>query len=132
MFPFLPESRVARSTRYEKPGKLPFVTVVDGVMRLVGRGDEELGVENIFVAVSNIIDSHRVHVMDVEARMDLVTLDAKITALITVDNPVSGPFPLPRGVEHLVEMTLKAESSVTNNTSQSEIPVAPEEVIKLS
>lgn len=61
-----------------------------------------------------LINPNRVHMMDKQLSMNLVTLNSQITTVIPVDNVVSNVSPLSRPVETLVEVSIEAESSYTD------------------
>jgi hypothetical protein len=48
----------------------------------------------MFVAMSNVADLHRVHVMYVETAVDLVTLYAEVTSVVPSNHVVSNLLPL--------------------------------------
>lgn len=87
---------------------------MDGVVGQLCRGDEKLWVEQIWVAVVEVLRRHRVHVMDVKTRRDVVSLDSEVAVVISDQNDAANALPLIRTVEALVVLTLEAESDVSD------------------
>lgn len=88
-----PQKCVARSTLDERPGKLLFVAIVNGVVRCVRYGYEKLRIEDVWILMTNVFDRHWVHVVDVNPSTNLVTIYAKITTEIASDDVLANVSP---------------------------------------
>jgi hypothetical protein len=71
----LPQFCVARSTFNEWSRQQAFIAIVYGVVRSLSNRDEELGIENAWVADYDFFNHHRIHVMNVDAVVNLITGD---------------------------------------------------------
>lgn len=91
-------------------------------MRIMSSCDQKVWIEKIFLARMNVIDSHRVHMMDKDLVMDLMPLDTEVTTVISHDNVVSELSPLPRSVESLVQPPVVAKSRDPDSSTKSEVP----------
>jgi len=116
-----PGIRIARGTLDEKPGKLPFVAVVNGHVGLMGRCDEKLGIKDPRFAILDILDCDGLQMMNVQPRVDLVSRNPKIAALIPKDYEPTNLFPLVRAVEELIEVSVRAEGDVSDAAEQLQI-----------
>jgi hypothetical protein len=121
VFPSLPQLRIARRTSDERPCKLSFVTVMDGVVSFVGSGDEELGIENVLVVVQDVLNPHRVHVVDDETMIHVVLGRGEIASHVSSNDVVSKVSPLLGCVETLVHPAISTEGLITNDTSQGQV-----------
>lgn len=97
---------------------------MNGVVGLVCRRDEKLWVEDAAVTVSDVLDAHRIHVVDDGTTRNIVAFDAEITAAIADDDVVTNLLPLSGGVELLVDPTIKPKGRVAHRASQREVAEA--------
>jgi hypothetical protein len=79
-------------------------------VRLVCRGDQKFRIEDVCIAVFDVIQIHGIHVVDDWTIIDLVTLNPQVTRLVSSDNMLSNQAPLSRRVETLVDIPLETES----------------------
>jgi hypothetical protein len=118
----LPEFRVTGTTFDERLWKEVLVAVVDGVVGLMGRRDQELGVENFRVASLDVLYRDGVEVVDVEATVNLVPLGPEVASEISSNNVMAKVAPLCRTVEALVEVALEPEGRKTDVSPKSQVP----------
>ena len=52
---------------------------MDGIVRSMIRGDEKIRIDDRGVPTQNLFFNHRVHVVDIDPVMDLITFDSQIT-----------------------------------------------------
>jgi hypothetical protein len=116
-----PQFRITGTTDNHSPRKKAFVAIVNGIVRLMCRADEELGIEDVRIAVFDVIRAHRVHVMNYDAIMDLKPGCSQVTTLISENYEVSEASPLGRAVERLVHPPFVTESGLSNLTSKRQI-----------
>jgi hypothetical protein len=114
----LPEVCVARCSFDERPGKLPFVAEVDGVMGLGRDAYEVLRVKDVLVEVHKVLDPDGVHVVDENTVVNAVPRNAQITSVITNYDLIPNRLPQLRPVEGLIEVTIEPESRGTELTTQ--------------
>src|SRR5690606_8937183 len=100
--PSLPELSVARKALNHRLRKKRLVSVVDCVMCSMRGRDEELRIENIVSPELNVLDRHRVEVMDVDPIVDLMALDSEIAPIVSDDDRAADVLPLTRSIEPLV------------------------------
>jgi hypothetical protein len=98
-----------------------FVTVVNCLMRLMGRRDEILRIEQNVCPFQKISLPDRVQMVNDDPAKYLVTLNAEVTAKVSCDHRISDLLPFKRPVKDLVHVTLKAESRFTNDTVEPKI-----------
>jgi hypothetical protein len=67
---------------------------MDGVVCSMRACDQEFWVENMIVAMDDVINRHRVHVVDMKLSMDLKTVNSQITAIVSDDYVRADLFPL--------------------------------------
>lgn len=99
------------------------VAVMDGIVGVVRRGDQELGIEYVIVAVNDVVGRHRVHVMDDDLVIDLIAFDAEVHTEISGDHIVTSLLPLSRSVESLVQITIEPESGLPDFTAEPEVGI---------
>jgi hypothetical protein len=102
--------------------KKPLVTVVDGVMGVVRCSDEILGVDDAFVTVYDLCDSHRIHVMDDDLVVNVEAFDPEVASIVPNDYVVANVLPLSRPVEPLIDPTIKPERRFPDLPMQSQVP----------
>lgn len=101
-------------------------------MSVVGCRDEVFRIKNAGVPESNIFGVHRIHVMDDEFGMDLVSFDSEVTTVVSSDHVVPNLSPFGRGVELLVDVAIEPERRVTDPSSKGEVAVTSYERVDLS
>src|SRR3954452_5004812 len=116
-----PRRRVSRSAFDRSTRNKADVAIVNRVVRPMRGGNQELGVKNPRFASDQIIGGNRVHVMNQQLSIDLVTRYAEITCLASEYDVVTSLFPFTRPVESLVQPPGKAEGSRTNFTRHGEV-----------
>lgn len=109
---------------YERLWEETLIAVMDGIVSSVRRCDEILWVENIVITMSDVIRRHRVHMMDDDPIIDLITFDSQIQTLITGNHLVTNMLPLSGSVESLIHVTLEAKSRSSNLSSELEIVIS--------
>lgn len=91
---------------------------MQGVMRGVAGRDEEIRVQYPRRMVANIVNRHRIHVMNQKIDVDFVPEYAQITAVIPQNYLITDPFPLVRRVELLVDVAIQPESLSTDSPAE--------------
>lgn len=91
------------------------------VVRSVRDGDQELGIEYSCVSVFDITNRHRIHVMDVNPVVDIVTLHAKVASIVSNNDVASDIPPFPRRVKTLVEITIEPEGYIADLPSKRKV-----------
>ena len=66
---------------------------------------------------------HRVHMMDYEPVMDLITLHSEVTAVISNNYLVADVLPLPGGVEFLIDVAIESECGLPDLTVECEVAI---------
>lgn len=87
-------------------------------MSVVCDRDEELRIENLFFAMDDLIDSHRIHVVDDHPVMNLMVGNTHVATKISSDYLMANLLPLSRSIETLVDVALEAEGRLTDNTPE--------------
>lgn len=98
-----------------------FVTVVNCLMRLMGRCDEILRVEQNVCPFQKISLPNRVQMVNDDSTKYLVTFDAKVAAEISCNHRVSDLLPFQRPVKDLVHITVEAESRFADDAVKPKI-----------
>lgn len=62
------------------------VAVMNGVVCPMRGRDEKPGVEDMHVSIQDVLDRDRIHVMNVNAIMNLVTRNTKITSIVACND----------------------------------------------
>lgn len=70
-----------------------------------------------------IVDGQRVHVVDDYALVEIITLNAQITSVVSDNYLVAKTTPLSTCVELLVEPSIETEGGTPNSSSKSEVVV---------
>jgi hypothetical protein len=84
--------------------------------------DEKFWIDDPFLTVLDVVDRHRVHVMDKNATStDVVTLDAQVTGQIANDDFSPSVLPLGRCVEQLIHPPIEAKRSSTDKSFQCQV-----------
>lgn len=92
--------------------------------RVVGtnrRGDKELRIDKRQIPLQNIDLRDWVHVMDDDSTVDLIALDAQITAIVSDNNLVSSLSPLSRAVKALIDPSIEPKGGCSYNTTEREV-----------
>lgn len=71
-------------------------------MGTLGCRDEKLRIESVVPSACQILENQRVHVVNQEVGMDLVTRDTQVASKITSDDVLTSVPPLARVVEPLI------------------------------
>ena len=98
-----------------------FVTVVNCLMRLMGRCDEILRVEQNVCPFQKISLPNRVQMMNDDSTKYLMTFDAKVAAKISCDHRGSDLLPFQRPVKDLVHITVDAESRFADDAVKPQL-----------
>lgn len=105
----------------ERTRKQSLVAEVNGVVSPKSYRYQELGIQDSGIPFFNIGDSHRVHVMDVDGVMNVVTFDTHVTSVVPDDDVVSNVPPLSRRVEALVHPAVEPKGCFTDLSTKSEV-----------
>jgi hypothetical protein len=87
---------------------------VNGIVSSVRSRDQELGIEDARIAIDNIGNLHRVHVMDNDVQVDVVPIKAEIATHVSSDDVMTNLTPLSGRVELLIHVAIKPEGRATN------------------
>jgi hypothetical protein len=98
-----------------------FVTVMNCLMRLMGRCDEILRVEQNVCPFQKISLPNRVQMVNDDSTKYLMTFNAKVAAKISCNHRVSDLLPFQRPVKDLVHVTLKAKGRFTDDAVKPKI-----------
>lgn len=105
------------------PRKQTLIAVVNGIVGLVRGGNKELGIKDVLTTVNNLVNTHRIHVVNNGTTVDLVTLDAEITSFVPKEDGVSNMPPLPRAIEPLINPTIEPERRFSDFSSESQVVI---------
>lgn len=94
---------------------------MDGVVGSVRCRNQEFGIQDIGITVFDFVSCHRIHVMDDDLIVDLMTINAQIQAKISGDNFISNESPLSRCVKALVDVSVEAERGCANTSVETEV-----------
>jgi hypothetical protein len=98
-----------------------FVTVVNCLMRLMGRCDKILRVEQNVCPFQKISLPNRVQMVNDDSTKYLMTFDAKVAAKISCNHRVSDLLPFQRPVKDLIHITVEAESRFADDAVKPKI-----------
>jgi hypothetical protein len=87
----------------------------------VSGSDEVFRIENPSFTLHKIIGSDRIHVMDHQLSMNVVTWDSEITGSVSKDNQVANMPPLAGTIELLIDPSIETEGGSTNLSPQRKI-----------
>lgn len=113
------------------PRKQTRVTVVDGVVGGVPYTDQVLKTQSKFTALDDVSRNKRVHVVDNNLVVNLVTFYTQIATKVTRDGVPSKTTPGHRGVEILVDPSFEAEGRFADVPAECEILVAAQKRVEL-
>jgi len=97
------------------------VTVVNGVVCWKRGCDEKLRIENTHVAMYDVVGGHRIQMMNRDPLMNIVTFDAKITAIVSDDDMIANITPLSRNVELLIDVSIETEGRLADCAAESQV-----------
>ena len=69
--------------------------------------NQELGVENRFIALDDVVNRHRVHVVNQDLVVDLMTVDPEVAPFVSCNHMQTNLSPLSRSVELLVDVSVE-------------------------
>lgn len=94
--------------------------------RLVGREGyayQVAGIHQVFRGVLNILNRERIHMMDENFALNVVSFHAQVTSVIAEDDDITDALPLFRAVKHLVELSVVTKCLFANLAEQSKVGV---------
>lgn len=94
---------------------------MNGVVGLVCCRDEKLDVEDLWVTAIDVGKRDRVHVMNIRAIMNLVSLNTQITTIVSNEDVPTDMTPLGGSVEHLIHPPVEPERGVAYSPEEREI-----------
>lgn len=83
--------------------------------------DQKLRIKNPIVSFHDISYSHRIHVMNINSIVNLVSTKTKVATLISRYDVVAKVSPLGRGIKALIQIAIESESRPTDGPMQSEV-----------
>ncbi|QPL14657.1 hypothetical protein SEA_SCHWARTZ33_12 [Gordonia phage Schwartz33] len=72
--------------------------------------DQKLWIYDRIITFNDVIDTHRVHMMNQNLVEDFMILNTKITTKISSYYVLSNTTPLSRSIKSLIDVTIKSES----------------------
>src|SRR5690606_531748 len=102
----LPEFRVACRSFNERLRKMSLISVVDSVVRSVCSCDEEFWIQNVPATTLELLDSHRIHVVNNDLVVDLMTFQSQVHTFIPSNYMVANIAPLLGCVESLIHIAV--------------------------
>lgn len=69
--------------------------------------DQELRVKDRLVTLNDVVNRHRVHVVNQDLVVDVMICYAKIATIVSGNDVVSNLTPLLRSIEPLIDMSVK-------------------------
>lgn len=78
-------------------------------MRIMRRADQKLGIGQKLGRLSEVANFNRIHVVDVNSLMNIVSIASQITAEISGNHIIPDRSPLIGVVEFLIQITLKSK-----------------------
>lgn len=91
------------------------------VVGILGCGNEKLWLEDVWIEFLEISGLNWIHVVDQRHVSDVKTLDPEVAGLISSQNKVPDLLPLRRGVESLVQVTIKAKRRRSDLPGESQV-----------
>lgn len=85
-------------------------------MGVVSRADQIFWIHQVIGSVENIVFGYRVHVVNDHPTVNVVTIDSKITTVVSNYEFVSKTLPFSSLVELLVQISVESESVFPNVT----------------
>ena len=78
-------------------------------MRIMRRADQKLGIGQKLGRLSEVANFNRIHVVDVNSLMNIISIASQITAEISGNHMIPDRSPLIGVVESLIQITLKSK-----------------------
>lgn len=92
-------------------------------MGLMRRGNKELRVKDLLVTMNNLVNTHRIHVVNNEITVDLIAIYSEITALVSKDDGMTNTLPIPRAIEPLINPTIEPERRPPNRSVEGQVSI---------
>lgn len=102
----------------KEKGRVPEVDCVVGSVR---NTDQILRIESILSAIHNVILNQRIHVMNGDLVVNIVSSDTKITTQITSDDVSAKETPGTRRVELLIDPAIETECLSADLSTKNEV-----------
>lgn len=96
---------------------------MDRIVRFVRTTYQKIGVQYVRIEEFDLIRPNRVHVVNKDTTIDLVSLKTKITAIIARNDLISDSFPLRGLVKTLIQITIEPKSLISNAAADSQVIV---------
>lgn len=90
-------------------------------MRIMRRADQKLRIGQIFGRLSDVANFNRIHVVDVNSLMNIVSVAGQVTAEISRNHKIPDWSPLIGVVESLIQITLKAKRLLAHLSIQLQV-----------
>ena len=90
-------------------------------MRIMRRADQKLRIGQIFGRLSDVANFNRIHVVDVNSLMNIVSVAGQITAKVSGNHEIPESPPLVRVIEPLIQVTLKPKRFPAHLSAQLQI-----------
>jgi hypothetical protein len=94
---------------------------VNGVVGIVGCADQELEIERMLSSVDDVLFDKRIHVMNDELCVNIVTIHTEIACLISKNCFLAKLSPFARRVEPLIDPSVETERLTTDLAFQREV-----------
>lgn len=92
---------------------------MDGIMGLLRSCNQKIGVQYPIRMLDNIVDSHRIQMMNQGRKLNFVSNDTQIASIITQYDMLTDVIPLFRPVKTLVYVPIEAESLPPDPTTKT-------------
>ena len=89
-----------------------------GIMR---RADQKFRIGQKLGRLSNIANFNRIHVVDINSLMNIVSVAGQITAKVSSNHEIPDCSPLIRVIELLIQITLKSKRFLAHLSAQLKI-----------
>jgi len=83
--------------------------------------DQEFGIECVISSMDNIALGKRIHVMNYQTSMDIITFDTQITPFVSNDYFLTKLPPLPGRIKLLIDPSVEPKCFATNYTFQRKV-----------
>ncbi len=104
---------------------------MNGVVGTERRADEKLRIQDVWIEVLEVLRTHRIHVVDVDPAVDWKVRMGELTALISENHFVTNLLPRRRGIEGLVQPTIRTKRRIPDLTFESQVTESLLERIQL-
>lgn len=94
---------------------------MDRIVSVVGYTDKELGIHQVVGCLPDVVDVDRIHVVNYDLAVNLITLHCQIHSVIPHDHIVAYTLPFGRSVELLIEISLEAERLFSNFATELKV-----------